>query len=229
MAAVKYCIPGTMCDEEIWAGIKQCSSSPASFVHVPIPRSGDIDTIVENIAEQLPEDNISLVGFSLGGYLASLFASRYPERISQLFIMSNSPCALPNDEVSARRESVSWIQQVGYRGLPDGKIRTLLDERHHQNTGIFNTIKRMENRLGVEVFLQQLQATTEREDLLDSFCDFSFPVTFCFGESDILVNRDWIKRVLAENSLIKKSIVRGAGHMLPLEDPSALAQLLDAW
>lgn len=78
-----YCLPGTMCDEGLWQ-FTQPLLGDVNLKHVVLPEVDTLDGIVEALSLLLPNEPIHLLGFSMGGYLASAFALKYPERIKQL-------------------------------------------------------------------------------------------------------------------------------------------------
>lgn len=61
---------------------------------------GDIDTWVDHIIEQTPENAI-WAGWSLGGLVATRAAIRYPKRVKALLTIASSPCFMA-------REAEGW-------------------------------------------------------------------------------------------------------------------------
>ncbi|MCA1931421.1 pimeloyl-ACP methyl ester esterase BioH [Rheinheimera sp.] len=62
----------------------------------PCPESYDIDSVLTQLAEQIPDQSI-LIGWSLGGVLAIALASRYPEKVQKLGLIASSPCFMAKD------------------------------------------------------------------------------------------------------------------------------------
>jgi pimeloyl-ACP methyl ester carboxylesterase len=80
-----------------------------------------------------------LIGFSLGGYIATYFSMLYPERVEKLFVISNSPTSLPLDEINAPvlilcDEQDQWIPcEQAYllqRKIKGSKLVTVPDSGH---------------------------------------------------------------------------------------------------
>ena len=61
------------------------------------PASYDIDSVLSQLAEQIP-DQSTVVGWSLGGLLAIALASRYPNKVKKLGLIASSPCFMAKDE-----------------------------------------------------------------------------------------------------------------------------------
>ncbi len=76
-----YFIPGTMCDLRLWSAMidELNCLHPNEFQYhfLNISKQTSIDEIIDDINKQLPDEKIILIGFSLGGYLASAFAVKY--------------------------------------------------------------------------------------------------------------------------------------------------------
>lgn len=224
-----YFLPGTMCDARLWSTLWAALAEldgGYEFIHLSIPVEKSIDNIVQVLAEILPKEKINLVGFSQGGYLASAFACQYPERIASLINLSNAPNKLPDEEVITRKKIICLVEAQGYSGITLARIKTFLDVSNHSNTLIIECIKAMDSDFGGNVLLQQLNSTTLRKNLLPQLFRLNIPMLFCFGDSDLLVNKAIIEQLAKTNACIKQQRFDHCGHMLPLEQPFLLAKAL---
>lgn len=225
-----YLLPGTMCDNRLWSSLISSLTllrpNYFDFHFLTISQKSTIDDIVDDIKLQLPCDKVNLLGFSLGGYLASAFALRYSSSIDSLFVVSNMPCALPDKEIKERSRAVSWINRNGYSGIPGKRILALLDNSAHDRKDIVSLIKEMDEYLGQEVLVHQLLTTTKREDIFKQLSQLPLNKYFCVGQSDHLVSVDALKTLQLSDKYMELSIIENSGHMLPLEKPTELAQWL---
>ena len=229
-----YFIPGTMCDERLWTNVWKILTpllaNNVEFIHLAIPSLKTIGDITDHIATQLDE-NSSLVGFSLGGYFASEIAIKYPKKVSNLLLVSNMSSALPEKESKERARTIQFIKKNGYNGVPDKRINHLLDPSAHQNEHIKDTIRAMDKTMGVDVLLHQLNVTTLRANLLPQLVELACPLKFCIGDTDCLVKIERIENQLSQSTSNNKTleIVPNTGHMLPLEQPKVLADVIAKW
>ena len=221
-------IPGTMCDErlwkDLWLHLQGCQPT-----HLPIPEASNVDELVNSLLTVLPREPVNLFGFSLGGYLAAALAIAQPDRIRRLFICANTPCALPDAEIKQRRQLLKWVGRHGYSGISDRKIAAMLGPVNRHKNEIADCMRAMDASLGEQTLVAQLSATSIRDDLAQPLGKLELPVTFCFGQADTLVNRDWLRTLQQGHPAIKAQEISGAGHMLPLEAPRALARAIHAW
>lgn len=220
-----YAIPGTMCDQQLWQFLRP-QLEPLPLVHLPIPSADSVPALVEALLAQLPDTPVDLLGFSLGGYLAAALAVAAPDRFARVMIAANSPCALPAEEVKQRRQLLSWVQRQGYGGLSERKIAQMVAPANLANRAITDCMRAMDRRLGQAALVTQLSATSERPDLFTPLAALGAKVSYCYGELDQLVNRDWMAAMARHAPVCE---LPGAGHMLPLEAPALLAREIDRW
>ena len=236
-----YFIPGTMCNQQLWLPAwhllrKQCQDD-YQLIHLVIPSSGSMDEVVSALANQIIEKHAILVGFSLGGYIASAIAIKLEHKLKlkQLLIVANFPKNLPAAEIKQRKRTVDWINQRGYSGIPDKRIEGLLHPDIKQlNPKFFQSIKQtivaMDRELGLEVLLHQINVSLHRPNLLPLLAHLTLAITFLVGDEDNLVELASLKKQLnlafngADNISLKE--VANTGHMLPLESPQTLASVL---
>lgn len=81
-------IPGTLGRGDVFWQQIEALSDRLRIIAISYPDSGGItdwSADLNSLLTQLGVDQLSLLGSSLGGYLAQYFASEYPERVTKLF------------------------------------------------------------------------------------------------------------------------------------------------
>ncbi|NRA59775.1 MAG: alpha/beta hydrolase [Psychrobium sp.] len=226
-----YFLPGAMCDDALWQNVFPLLSPELSPVALTLPPLGSIDDIVKQLAANLlqycPELPINLVGFSMGGYIASSLAVQAPAKIKQLMIIANTPMALPANEVTQRARIVSAVEKYGYSGIPSQRIAQLLAPCNANKQSIINTIKAMDKRGGQQMLLNQFKGATTRVDLLAQLDGAAFSSCFVYGDQDNLVNHQAINSLSSER--ITLQTIDNCGHMSPLEAPQAVADSINRY
>lgn len=226
-----YFIPGTMCDERLWTQVWKTLTpllpKKTELIHLPIPSLESIDEITKSLITNI-DDNSFIVGFSLGGYFASEIAVKHPAKVSKVLLVSNMSSALPEKENKERMRTIQWIKANGYTGIPDKRINDLLSPVAHNNENIKKVIKAMDNTMGKDVLLNQLDVTTKRANLLPKLCGLTCPIKFYVGDSDCLVKIERIESYINQTQQKNKSleVIENTGHMLPLEQPDELAHTI---
>lgn len=214
-----------MCDERLWEFTQQELGLSFSLHHVAIPMKDTIESIIDALAVVLPAEPINLLGFSMGGYLACAFALKYPERVKRLMVLSNTASGLLETERQQREIALNWVRKQGYKGIPKKKAFAMLGLSHKSRVELVDIIVAMDSALGEAVFIQQLKSSLIRPDLLLKLKKASFSLSFVVGKEDALLS----KAVIEDMQNVKQFNVKTlnqCGHMLPLEQPAILAELL---
>lgn len=106
-----------MCNEKLWAYMLPHLDASLELVYLTIPLNKNFDELALHYKNIIGEEPVYLVGFSLGGYIATYFAMLYPERVAKLFVISNSPTSLPAKELHQRTNILKYAQTYGYHGM----------------------------------------------------------------------------------------------------------------
>ena len=219
-----YALPGTQCDEELWHELIPLLEPHFELVHVPLPEGESLAEIRTHLVEQFPEEPFHLLGFSLGGYLAAFYAAAHPNQIRSLHIVANTPCALNEEELASRQQTLHWLERFTYAGMAHNKVMNMLSEMPHAKH--IRTIQAMDKRLGGDHLRQQLMATTKRQDLHTALGEIDTPTHFYAGERDSFVNWDWLSNFLTQNTSATVTAFNTRSHMLPLEFANGLSNAL---
>lgn len=223
-----HLIPGTMCTKKLWVAVQPYLHSSFELVYLDIPKGKSFDELSEYYDNIFGNDTVNLIGFSLGGYIATYYAMLHPERIKKLFIISNSPTNLPIKELDNRRSILKHVKKHGYKGISRKKVSNLLDSKNQTNHFI-NLILEMDYDLGENEFISQYQCTSERKDLFQAIIQFPFYTHMYYSDNDKLINSKWLNELKNASPTLSLISTSGTGHMLPLEKPSELASYINSW
>jgi len=223
-----YLIPGLMTDERLWSRIKPFLDE-YELVHIPIPHSEDFDEILDILLDIFKEEKVNLLGFSLGGYIASYFAVTYPHRVNKLFMVASTPGASEEAEIERRREKFAVIEKEGFKGLPYEKAVTLVEEQNKDDIELIKTIQDMFMDLGKETFITQLTSTFNRVDLFEDLVGLKLNIWFYYSTKDRLLNHksmEKLQKIEHNMTLISRE---GTSHNIPLESPKELSNKIKEW
>jgi len=222
-----YMIPGLMTDERLWSRIKPLLEEKYEIVHTPIPHSEDFDEIIDILFEQFKEEKVNLLGFSLGGYIASYFAITYPNRVNKLFTVAATPGASTEAEIERRKEKFIVIEKEGFKGLTYEKAKSLVEKQEDEE--LIKIIQDMFLDLGKEIFVSQLTSTFYRKDLFEGLTHLDMPIWFFYSKDDRLLNQNSIHRLDTVEHKMKVICREGTSHNIPLEVPEDLCELIEKW
>ncbi|RXJ86368.1 alpha/beta fold hydrolase [Arcobacter sp. CECT 8985] len=223
-----YLIPGLMTDERLWQRLIHLLDDKFEFVYIKIPNSEDYDEINEILNEQIEDEKINILGFSLGSYIATYFTIKYPHRVKKLFNLAGTPSKTNSIEIFRRKDRIEAIKKNGFSLLGKRKAISLLENKDDQI--VIDLIQKMYEDLGKDVFLAQLASTLNREDLYEKISKLKHPINYYFSKNDRLLNHDSIaklEQMNLENIVIKSRV--GNSHNIPLEDAQNLSLQIIDW
>jgi len=105
-------LPGTLGTASIFADAMQALGRQVRMVSVTYPLIEDIQRMADSLAglmDALGIDRASVVGSSLGGFLAQYFAARHPQRVDRL-ILGNTLCDPALTRRVVARQSVDTLR-----------------------------------------------------------------------------------------------------------------------
>jgi pimeloyl-ACP methyl ester carboxylesterase len=220
-------VHGTVFNRTMWAPQREALSEEFRIVVPDLPGHGDrrgepfrleegVET-VGSLVDSLDEDSVHLVGLSLGGYVATAFADRHPERVEGLVVASSSanPVGLLGSATTlvgkaALLASRSDLVERAVDGLTSRWVESR-DLSPETTSEIVRSGFDLEpfGRAGVEI---------AGEDFRQMFAGFDGPSLVVNGEYDFLMRRGEDAHAGAAPDA-DVTVVDGAGHVTNLDRP----------
>ncbi len=222
-----YLIPGLMTDERLWKRVIPLLEDDYELVHVPIPHTQDFDEIIDILFNLFPEEKVNILGFSLGGYIASYFAVTYPNRVNKLFMLAATPGASNEAEIERRKEKFAVIEKDGFNGLTYEKAKSLVELQDDED--LIKTVQDMFIDLGKETFISQLTSTFNRIDLFEDLVNLDLPIWFYYSTNDRLLNKEALVKLLSTKHNMKVVSREGTSHNISLEFPEEFSTQVRKW
>lgn len=192
----------------------------------------DIARSIKALLDELGVAQVSVVGHSMGGYVALALMELYPGLVARLCMFHSQPFADDEGKKADRKKLIAFIEKNGtaawmkefYAGLfaegnrdkLSGTIKFLFDQGIQIDmNNVINTIKALMNR-------------PDRAKILEQFIG---PVLFIVGNEDVAISA---KNSLAQLDIPDVSFVEmldGVAHMgifeAPAETKNAIKELLN--
>jgi 2-succinyl-6-hydroxy-2,4-cyclohexadiene-1-carboxylate synthase len=184
---------------------------------------------VAHVLDRAPE-RFALCGYSMGGRIALHVALHAPRRVQRLVLVSSTAGIDDPAERAARRESEDqlaeeltcapldsfierWRNQPLFADEPPG-VSALAREDQRRNRG--EALAAVLRGIG----------TGRMNPLWERLCELTMPVTVLAGDRDEKF-KTLARRMVGELPRAKLDVPAG-GHVLPLENPAAVARALGA-
>jgi pimeloyl-ACP methyl ester carboxylesterase len=180
------------------------------------------DDVVRSL-DRLELDRVVLGGVSMGGYVAMALLRRHPERVRALLLVDTKASADPEPAAANRLRIAGAVEAAG-------SSESLLDEVFPKLLGETSVLKRPEVVDAVRDQVRQApprsvawaqRAMAVRGDSFDTLRGARIPALVVMGEEDqfaVLDDAQAMVDALPEGRLV---VLPGAGHLAPLEDPTA--------
>ncbi len=199
-------------------GHGQSAASPAASM---ARYADDLVAVLDKLCEWRP---VTVVGLSMGGYIAFEFFRRHRGRIRALVLCDTRANADTPEAAAQRKTTAQNVLQEGSRVVADAMI----DKLFSPNTS--PSIKQRWHDLmsknppaGVAAALGAMAA---RPDSTPTLSKIDCPALLIVGREDAITpvaQTEEMKQAIRAATI---EIVEGAGHMTPVEQPDAFANVL---
>ncbi len=214
-------IPGFMLNQDLWSELAPALSPLGSLIHSDPDAGNSLEDMARLTLEAAPP-SFSLIGFSMGGYVAREIVRMAPERVSSLVLIATS--SRGDIELQAHRRSQIANTDLGtFGGVSRRSIRQSLAPSREQDAALVERIHHMSASLGGKTFRRQ--ASLRRDSDTDRLAEIRCPTLIVAGRLDRLRSLEEARELhssIAQSTLV----VLEAGHMIPLEAPDELASVI---
>ncbi|MBC1646482.1 2-succinyl-6-hydroxy-2,4-cyclohexadiene-1-carboxylate synthase [Listeria welshimeri] len=197
-----------------------------------------IERIVEDIVTILQELKIMqcfVLGYSMGGRVATAFASAHPEMVRGLILVSSSPGLAQKDLQKSRVQADNRLADM----LESEGIRSFVD--YWEKLALFASQEILSDELKKRIRLERLaqnpnglamslrgMGTGKQPSYWNHLADFTFPVLLMTGSLDEKFEKiaQEMQQLLPNSTHVT---VQNAGHAVYLEQPNIFLSQLTNW
>ncbi len=174
-----------------------------------------------NLIDTLGFSRVLLVGQSMGGYVALQFAYSFPERLLGLVLAASHPYPDDPEKKKVRYDTVRKVQQEGVE-------KTLIEFplRLSSVPEIQEYTRKIINSTSAAGVVGSLQAMAERSDRSDILSNAEYTTAIILGQKDSFVPQTQVEQMQTQFPGVKLSVLEDAGHMLMMEKPQTVGQLI---
>ncbi len=212
-------------------GVKVLTPDLLGFGTSPWPPGGDLSMEAQadhviSLMEQEGVARATVIGLSMGGYVALAMLERAPRFIEGLALIGSKPD--PDDEAGrAKRDAqAAAVVAEGRSSLVAPMTGALLADDADLVTRA--RLRTMIEQTPLETYVGALEGMRDRVDRSEVLQGFEGPVTVQVGTDDPLVSVDRAHEIAASCRDATVDVVDGIGHLVPMEAPAATAAMCNA-
>lgn len=183
--------------------------------------AGDLLAVLDVLGERGP---VTLVGLSMGGYVAFEVCRRAPERVKALVLVDTRADADSEDGARGRLETAERALREGSAGIADGLVEKLFSPA--ASAGLRERWRAIMAATPPEGVAAALRAMAARPDSFATLRDLRAPVLVVVGEDDAITPPADARRMHEAAPRSRLEVIPGAGHMTPVEQPDRFTSLL---
>ncbi len=229
MKPVVLLIPGMLNDGRVWEAVVQDLAADADVRIAEVSHQDSIARMREDAWAQVADlpagTPLVVAGFSMGGYVALDMLVHTPAqgpRMRGVLLMSTS--ALPeSDQSRAVREKTLAAIEADYPRFVEG---VLAFGTHSASDAVKSRLRQMMLDLGPDTARRQVTAIMRRADHRPALAATRVPIVVLCGRQDRVTPPALSETLAASAPGARLQLVDDAGHMLPCEQPQAVARAL---
>jgi pimeloyl-ACP methyl ester carboxylesterase len=216
-------IPGYMLDDALWDGMLPFLPPELPLHFASLAEGDSIAAMAQAILSRCPPQ-FSLLGFSLGGYVAREIVRIAPDRVQSLALVATSSRADLPLQVEQRSKAARATPLGAFRGLGRAAIAQSLHPENAANEILVAQVRAMGERLGREVFVRQ--SLIVRDADTSRLSGIGCPTLVVAAAEDQLRSPQEARELADGIPGARLATVPNSGHLIPLEQPQALANAL---
>lgn len=203
---------------------------PGHGISVVAGEEHSMEFLADTVADALRAlgiERCTLVGHSMGGYVALAFCERHPEMLDGVVLLSSTPNADTPEKAENRRREIALVEagkkdalarvapEAGFAEQNRARMKDYIEDLTEQVV--------VTEDEGIVALLRGMIARKDRNAMLRAS---NIPQLFILGRRDNYIPLEAAEKMVAEHPQARVVWLENAGHMGFLEEPEATAQAI---
>lgn len=184
------------------------------------------DTVAEGL-KALGIGRCTLVGHSMGGYVALAFCERHPDMLDGLVLLSSTPNPDTEEKAENRRREIALVRAGKKEML--ARVAPAAGFAEENRTRMAEAIEDLTEQVFVteeEGIVALLNGMIARKDQNEMLRQTKVPVLFILGRKDNYIPVEVAEKMVVDHPEARVVWLEHSGHMGFLEEPEATARAL---
>jgi pimeloyl-ACP methyl ester carboxylesterase len=221
-------VPGLNCSARLYA-----EQIPALWPHgqVSVADHRHDDTIPA-IARRIlaaAAPRFSLVGLSMGGFIALEIMRQEPERVRRLALLDTNARSDTPERSENRRGLIAMAESGRFAAVADILFPMFVHRRRHGDANLRAVVRTMAEETGAEAFVRQQNALINRVDARPYLGSIKCPTLVLVGDGDVQTPEELSQEIVDAIHSARLVVVPDCGHLSTVEQPDAVNKALLDW
>jgi len=228
-------VPGLMCDHAVWEPLLPSLAQVRPCIVVDHGQADSLVTMAQQLLASAPPQ-FALAGHSMGARVALEVVRLAPERVLGVALMSSGYTARAEgqageEEARKRYVLLELARTQGVRAMARVWLTGMVHPDRLEDTALIDGISQMFERKTPDIFAQQIKALLNRPDAGCVLGQLRVPTLVMCSRQDSWANvaQHQAMHALVASGVSELAIIENAGHMAPMEQPVAVADVLLSW
>lgn len=183
--------------------------------------------VLHQMLKSLEIERVTMVGHSMGGYVALAFCARYPEQLDGLVLLSSTP----NPDTEAKRENRRREIALVRAGKKDALARVapeagFAEKNRRRLRSYIDDLTECVHITEDDGIVALLGGMMERADQNEMLRKSTVPQLFILGKKDGYIPVEVAEEIVANHPQAQVAWLEESGHMGFIEEPEACAEAL---
>ncbi|MBO5332144.1 MAG: alpha/beta hydrolase [Alistipes sp.] len=183
--------------------------------------------VLHEMLKSLEIERVTMVGHSMGGYVALAFCARYPEQLDGLVLLSSTP----NPDTEAKRENRRREIALVRAGKKDALARVapeagFAEQNRRRLKSYIDDLTECVHITEDDGIVALLGGMMERVDQNEMLRKSAVPQLFILGKKDGYIPVEVAEEIVANHPQAQVAWLEESGHMGFIEEPEACAEAL---
>lgn len=227
-APVLALVPGLNNTARVWDGLVGELAQTFECRALECPVLESVEAIADALLAQLP-NRFWLAGFSFGGYVALAMLERAPQRVAGMALINTSARSDNDAQRAARAKSILAAQAGEHETLVTAQAALAFHPTSLSNAPLMDARRAMVRDYGSARFIAHLRACAARPDRTAVLQEFEGPLLVVAGSDDRVIATSQQRASVSDFPRAHYAEIADTGHMMPMERPAALAQVMSDW
>jgi pimeloyl-ACP methyl ester carboxylesterase len=227
---------GFLESHKIWHEISPALSTHFRIIAFDLPGFGlsglpgadsfslsDIAVELIKCLKTLTSEKVSIVGHSLGGYVALAMVEFAPELFCSLTLFHSTAFADTDEKKGSRTKTIEFVERNGVLAFTSNFVTPLFANPRHEAIPFVTELASQTSLLTV---VRYLSAMRDRPEQLKTIENFKGRILFLAGSADSVIRPESLREQakLSKNGFLE--VFEGVGHMGMLESPQHSVKVL---